>query len=143
MRINPYLMFNGQAEEAAAFYADLLGGRVENLSRYREFPPMPGYEVPADYGDKIGHCCIASDRFPGGTMGIADTLPNDPRNFGNGGHMLTLACDSVAQAEEAYAKLCDGAQKINCELQKVFYAERYGEVVDRFGILWAILFEEA
>ncbi len=121
------------------FYADLLGGTIENRSYYSDFPPMSGWEIPAGWGDKIGHCAVV---FPGGTLSMADTLPADPRNFAGGGHLLTLSCDSVAQAEGAYAKLCEGAQKINCELQKVFYAERYGEVVDRFGVLWAVMYEQ-
>jgi PhnB protein len=139
MKITPYLIFNGQAEEAAGFYADTLGGKVENPYRYSDMPPMPGCEIPDGYGRKIGHCCIL---FPGGSMSVADTLPADPRNFGNGGHMLTLDCDSIARAEQVYDKLCAGARKINCEMGEVFYAKRYGEVVDKFGVLWAVMYEE-
>jgi PhnB protein len=131
-------MFNGQAEEAANFYAAELGGTVENLYRYKDMPPMPGYEVPVGYGHKIGHACLA---FSGGTMSVADTLPADPRTFGSGGHMLTLNCDSVEQAEGAFAALSKEAQKITCPMQEVFYAKRYGELVDRFGVLWAVMFE--
>jgi PhnB protein len=132
-------MFNGQAEEAAAFYADLLGGQVENLYRYSEMPPVPGMPpIPADAAQRIMHGSIS---FPGGTISLADTLPDDPRDFGSG-HLLTLCCDSVARAETAYGKLIREARKIVCELQKVFYAERYGEVVDKYGILWAVMFED-
>ena len=141
MNITSYLIFNGQAEEAANFYADLLGGKIENLYRYDSMPTQPGMpEIPDDFKQKILHCCI---EFPGGTMSAADTLPSDPRNFGNGGHMLTLACDSIAQTEEIYAKLCVDAQKIQCEISEAFFAKRYAEVVDRFGVLWALLYEEA
>ncbi len=137
MKITSYLLFNGQAEEAAAFYADALGGEIGNLYRYSDMPPVPGWEVPAEYGQKIGHCCIA---FPGGSMALADTPPSNPCTFGNG-NMLTLNCDSAAQAEEAFAKLCLGAQKINCEMCEVFYAKRYGEVVDKYGVIWGVMFE--
>ncbi len=139
MRITSYLMFNGEAEEAAAFYADLLHGKTENLSRYAQMPPMEGWDVPADYGHKIMHCCIV---FEGGSMSVADTLPSHPATFGNGGHMLTLSCDSIAQIEEAYAKLTKDALKITCELGEAFYAKRYGEVVDKFGVHWALMYEE-
>ncbi len=140
MNITSYLIFNGQAEEAAGFYADLTGGTIENLYRYWDTPHMEGMPaVPEDSKDKIMHCCIV---FPGGSMSLADTLPSDPRNFGNGGHILTLSCDSAGQAEEAYGKLCAGAQKINCELGETFWAKRYGEVVDRYGVLWAVMYEE-
>ncbi len=140
MKLTPYLVLNGEAEEAANFYADLLGGNIGNLYRYSQWPPSPDApQVPENYKDKVMHCCIA---FPGGSMAVADTLPSDPRNFGNGGHVLTLNCDSIEQAEEAYRKLTADALKINCEMCEVFYAKRYGEVVDKYGVLWAVMCEE-
>ncbi len=140
MKITSYLIFNGQAEEAAKFYADLLGGKIGDLYRYGQMPLTEGMPpVPENYKDKVMHCCVP---FPGGSIAVADTLPSDPRTFGNGGHMLSLSCDSIAQAETVFAKLTQGAQKIACELCETFYAKRYGEVVDRYGILWAVMYEE-
>ncbi len=140
MNITSYLIFNGQAEEAANFYAEAFGGKVENLYRYASMPLQPGMpEIPEESKQLIMHCCIT---YPGGSMSAADTLPTDPRTFGNG-HMLTISCDSIAQSEEIYARLCAGAQNIQCELAEAFFAKRYGEIVDRFGILWAIMYEEA
>ena len=141
MKITSYLIFNGQAEEAANFYADLLGGKIENLYRYDSMPAIPGMpEIPDDFKQKVLHCCI---EFPGGSMSAADSMPDDERDFGKGGHMLTLMCDSIAQIEEIYTKLCVDAQKIACELSEAFFAKRYAEVVDRYGVLWALLYEEA
>ena len=140
MKITSYLIFNGQAEEAANFYADLLGGKIGDIYRYDSMPPQPGMpEIPDDFKQKIMHCCIV---YPGGSMAVSDTLPSDPRNFGNGGHMLTLMCDSIAQTEEIYAKLCVDAKKIQCEISEAFFAKRYAEVVDCYGVLWALLYEE-
>jgi len=141
MKLTSYLIFNGQAEDAATFYANVLGGKVENLYRYESMPPQPGMpEVPSEFKQRIMHSCI---NYPGGSISIADTLPSDERNFGNGGHMLTIECDSIAQTEELYNKLSVGAQKIQCELSEAFFAKRYAEVVDRFGVLWALMYEEA
>lgn len=140
MKLTSYLVFNGQAEEAAHFYADALGGKIENLCRYESMPAEQGMpEIPEDFKQKILHCCID---FPGGSMSMADTIPSDERNFGKGGHMLTLMCESIAQTEEVYAKLCVGAQRITCELAEAYFAKRYAEVVDRYGVFWAIMFEE-
>lgn len=139
MKITSYLMFEGQAEEAAGFYADLLGGKVENLYRYSQWPPSPDApKVPEEYKEKIMHCCVV---FPGGAMSVADTLPGHSRSLGDGGHVLTLSCDSIEQAEQVYARLAKWARKIPCEMGEVFYAKRYGEVMDKYGVLWAILFE--
>jgi len=139
MKLTSYLIFNGQAEEAANFYASVLNGKIENLYRYDSMPPTPEMSVPEECKQMIMHCCII---FPGGSMSVADTLPHDKRDFGNKGHMLTLDCDSIEQAEEAYAKLSENAQKIECELAEAYFAKRYGELVDRFGVLWAIMFDE-
>ncbi|MBK5722116.1 VOC family protein [Dysgonomonas sp. Marseille-P4677] len=140
MKLTSYLVFNGLAEEAANFYANVLGGKIENFYRYESMPAQPDMpEVPNDFKQKIMHCCID---FPGGTMSLADALPSDERNFGKGGHMLTLMCESIAQTEEVYAKLCTDAQEIQCELAEAFFARRYAEVVDRYGVLWAILYCE-
>lgn len=138
MNLTSYLIFNGQAEEAAGFYANVLSGKIENLYRYDSMPPAPEMPIPDECKQMIMHCCIV---FPGGSMSVADTLPHDKRNFGNG-HMMTLDCDSIAHAEEVYAKLTERAQKLNCELAEAFFAKRYAEVVDRFGVLWAIMFDE-
>lgn len=139
MQLTSYLIFNGQAENAANFYADLLDGKIENLYRYNSMPAEAGTpEIPDDFKQKILHCCIT---FPGGSMSVADTLPSDERNFGKGGHMLTLDCDSIAQIEEVYTKLCVDAKNVQCKLAEVFYAKRYAEVVDRFGVLWSLIYE--
>jgi len=139
MKLTSYLIFNGQAEEAANFYANVLNGKVENLYRYDSMPPTPEMPVPEDCKQLIMHCCII---FPGGSMSVADTLPHDKRDFGNKGYMMTLDCESIEQAEEVYAKLSEKALKIECELGEAFFAKRYAEVVDRFGVLWAIMFDE-
>ena len=140
MKLTSYLIFNGQAEEAANFYASVLNGKIENLYRYDSMPSTEEMPVPAACKQMILHCCIV---FPGGSMSVADTLPHDKRDFGNRGHMLTFDCDSIAQAEEVYAKLSENAQKIECELSEAFFAKRYAEIVDRYGVLWAIMYDEA
>lgn len=139
MKLTSYLIFNGQAEEAANFYANVLGGKIENLYRYDSMPETEGITIPEECKQMILHCCIT---FPGGSMSVADSLPNDKRDFGNKGYMLTLDCDSIAHAETVYSKFINGAQKIDCELTEAFFAKRYAEVVDRFGVLWAIMFDE-
>lgn len=139
MRITSYLIFDGEAEAAADFYAGALGGRIENLHRYADFPPVEGAPPVADeYRQRVGHCCIA---FPGGSISLADTALADPLAFGNG-HMLTLSADSAAEAETLWTRLSEGAQKIACPLQEAFFARRYGELTDRFGVQWAVMYDE-
>ena len=133
MKLTPYLVFNGQGEEALDFYTGILGGHVENLHRYDSIP-----DIPDDFKQKILHACLTFDE---GSLSIADTMPNDRADFGRLGYMMTLAFDSIAEIEKVYAGLCDGAQEIRCQLGETFFAKRYAEVYDRFGVLWALIFE--
>jgi PhnB protein len=72
---------------------------------------------------------------------VADTMPNDKADFGRLGHMLTLDCESIATIEEVYTKLCQGEHEVRCPLGETFYAKRYAEVYDRFGVLWSLIHE--
>jgi PhnB protein len=134
MKITPYLFFNGNAREAIEFYSDLLGVQPGNLCRYDEMPPMEGCDVPADFGDKIGHCCLTY-------LSVADTPPSDPRSFADGGQLLTISCDSMEQAGQLFEKLSRDARKITWPMGEVFFAKRYGEAIDRFGVLWGVMYE--
>ena len=60
MKLTSYLIFNGQAEEAANLYANILGGKIGELHRYDSMPADAGMpEIPNDFKQKIMHCCIA------------------------------------------------------------------------------------
>ncbi len=62
----------------------------------------------------------------------------------------TIACivpPDGARVERDYsgtifARLAADAQKIACPIQETFYAKRYGELVDKYGVLWAIMYEQ-
>jgi len=53
---------------------------------------------------------------------------------------LTLRVDSDQEAERVFAALSDGGQAL-MPMQETFFASRFGQVRDRFGINWMILHE--
>ena len=57
MKLNPYLNFNGNAEEAMNFYKSVFGGEFSALQRFKEVPdseqPMPESE-----GNRIMHVAL-------------------------------------------------------------------------------------
>jgi PhnB protein len=53
---------------------------------------------------------------------------------------LTLRMDSDTEAERVFSALCDGG-RVFMPLQETFFASRFGQVQDRFGINWTILHE--
>ncbi len=71
MRVNPYLTFDGDCEEAFKVYEKVLGGKIVAMMTHRDTPAEA--HVPAEWRDKILHArlvfgdnvLMASDAPPG------------------------------------------------------------------------------
>lgn len=53
---------------------------------------------------------------------------------------LTLRMDNDMEAETVFSALCEGGQVL-MPMQETFFASRFGQVRDRFGINWMIVRE--
>ena len=98
--------------------------------------PMAG-EAPPGWGEKILHARITI----GGTDLIAaDALPQTykpPQGFA-----VLLGMDDPVDAERVFHALAENGS-VQMPIQKTFWAERYGGLIDRFGIPWEINCGEA
>ena len=130
LQVAPYLSFKGDCEAAFQFYARCLGGEVGTLFRYGGSPMSN--QAPEDWQDKVMHGGVTIGGLE--LMG-ADVAPagyEAPKGFS-----LSIQSKSVAEAERIFGELRrDG--KVVMPLEKTFWAERFGMVVDRFGIPWLI-----
>ena len=76
MQITPYLIFNGNCEEALTFYAKVFGGSINGLMRYKDAPGenrmgMPGDKVMHAHLDVDGNAVLMASDGPGGGMGTS------------------------------------------------------------------------
>jgi PhnB protein len=130
MQMNPYLSFKGDCEAAFKFYQQCLGGELGAIYRYDGTPLAD--QVPAGWSDKVMHGSVT---VGGQVLMGGDVVPDryeEPKGFA-----LSLQLNSTAEAERIFHELAkDG--KIVAPLEKTFWAERFGMVVDRFGIPWLI-----
>lgn len=135
MQMNPYLSFKGQCEAAFTLYAQCLGGQLGTIFRYAGTPLAE--QVPADWQDKVMHSSLT---VGGQVLMGGDLAPDryeEPRGFS-----LSLQITSTSEAERIFHELAkDG--RVVVPLEKTFWAERFGMVVDRFGIPWLINCEES
>jgi PhnB protein len=130
MQVATYLSFNGQCEAAFRCYEQCLGGQLGAIFRYAGSPMA--HLVPADWEDKVMHgsLTIGGQVLMGGD--VAPDRYEEPR-----GASLSVQITSAAEAERIFGELArDG--KVTMPLEKTFWAERFGMVVDRFGISWMI-----
>jgi PhnB protein len=135
MQMHPYLSFNGQCEEAFTFYARCLGGQRGAIFRYAGSPLAD--QVPAGWEDKVMHSSLA---IAGQVLMGGDVAPDRyevPKGFS-----LSLQINSANDAQRVFEELAQDGQVL-MPLEKTFWAERFGMVVDRFGIPWLINCEVA
>ncbi len=130
MQITPYLSFKGDCEAAFTFYERCLGGKRGAIFRYAGSPMAD--QVPADWQDKVMHGSLTVGDLV--LMG-ADVVPDgyeEPKGFS-----LSIQIKSTVDAERIFHELArDG--RVVMPLEKTFWADRFGMVVDRFGIPWLI-----
>jgi PhnB protein len=130
MQINPYLSFQGDCEAAFTFYAHCFGGQLGQLFRYAGSPMADS--APAGWADKIMHGSVT---VGGQELMGADITPD--RYEAAKGFSLSVQLKGTTDAERVFGDLAtDG--RVVMPLEKTFWAERFGMVVDRFGIPWLI-----
>ena len=133
MQVQPYLFFDGRAEEAAEFYRRALGAEVTMLMRFKASPDPAG--CPAGSEEKVMHMSLQ--------IGKTQVLASDGHCTGKPnfqGFGLTMAVDSEAEADRVFAALGDGG-KVQMPLAKTFFSPRFGMVADRFGVMWMVIAE--
>ena len=131
MKMNTYINFRGTCAEAFRYYEKHLGAKVGMVMTHGQVPDPS--QVNLDWKDKVVHARISI----GGTELAAADIPGaEPMRSA----YLTLSVESDQEAERVFAALSDGGQAL-MPIQETFFASRFGQVRDRFGINWMILHE--
>lgn len=127
--IVPYLLFNGNAAQALAFYKKAFAGEILFQQSFGDSPM--GDQTPADYKDKVMHASFKADDLQ---FMVSDAMPNQPVSGGSN-LSLSLNFKSVADIEKTFSALSEGAT-VTMALQDTFWGARFGMLTDQFGINW-------
>jgi PhnB protein len=130
MKINAYLNFNGNCEEAFQLYAKVLGGNDQGVFKFGQ-SPMAGH-YGKEWDDKVMHVSLNI-----GNQTLMGTDAPAPHFQKPQGYAVCLDCADEAEAERIYPALSEGGQ-IGMALQETFWAKRYAMFTDRFGTHWMI-----
>ena len=128
MRLDIYLNYRGNCEQAFRFYEQQLGGRITGMIRHRE---QPNPNIPADWNDKVLHARIDI----GATTVMGADIPSaEPMRSA----YLTLSLEGEEEAERVYALLAAGGE-IFMKMEKTPFANRFAMLRDKFGTSWMLL----
>jgi PhnB protein len=131
MAIEPYLFFEGRAEEAIDFYKSALGAKVVAVMRYKE-NPEPQHNPPGS-DEKVMHSLL---RF--GDAGVMISDGNCGGRPAFQGFALTLEASDEADAKRKFSALSQGGQ-VQMPLGETFFARSFGMVADKFGVSWMVI----
>lgn len=128
MKLDIYLNYRGNCEEAFAFYQQHLGAKLTGLVRHGE---QPNPNIPADWADKVLHARLEV----GGTVLMGADVPrSEPMRSA----YLSLSLDTEQEAERVHALLSEGGE-IFMKMEKTPFANRFAMLRDRFGTSWMLL----
>ena len=130
MKINPYLNFNGNCEEAFQFYSRILNGKDMRVMRYRDSPM--GGQISESEKDLVVHA-----RFVAGDTQIMGSDATGGRYNTPQGYAINIDVDSPEEAERIFAGLSEGGN-VGMPIQETFWAARFGMFTDRYGIPWMV-----
>jgi PhnB protein len=131
--INPYLISDGNGQEAVKFYKNALDAKVLGVQTFGEMPENPEFTIPAEAKDRVLHAHL---KVGDTDLMISDTFPGQPHQIGS---QVTVAItiNEVEKSKGVFGKLQEGGQVV-MPLQETFWSPSYGTVTDKFGVTWHV-----
>ncbi|HSX35699.1 MAG TPA: VOC family protein [Patescibacteria group bacterium] len=135
--INPYINFNGNAEEAFNFYKSVFGGEFKTIVRFKDLESSE-FPIPENDANKIMRITLPI----GGNTLIANDVPESmgPVNENENRSKISVTTESRAEADKIFAGLTVGGA-IEMPLGGSPWGTYFGMFRDKFGIEWTVEFD--
>lgn len=129
-QLDAYLFFDGTCADAMRFYERSLRGKL-SLMTHAESPVAA--QTPPGSANRILHARLELD---GHALMASDSMVGHPYE-GMKGFSLSLTYPTASDAQKVFDALAQGG-KVTMPMQKTFWAEGFGMLVDRFGTPWMV-----
>jgi len=133
-QINPYINFNGNAEEAFTFYKSVFGGEFAKVIRFKELS-SPEFLVSENEANKIMHISL-----PIGTnILMANDVPESMGKTNENEHRskISISAESKEEADKLFIGLSAGGT-IEMPISNSPWGSYFGMFRDKFGIEWMV-----
>ena len=138
LNLNPYLHFNGNAEEVMVFYKTVFNSEFTNLQRYGDTPGSEKMAAPER--EKILHISLPVGK--GDTIIMAtDILEMMQPTYVTGTNIyLCINAESEQEVDRLFMELSAGGS-IKMPVNKMMWGAYFGMCKDKFGTQWMISYE--
>ncbi|MEN2401889.1 VOC family protein [Flavobacterium sp. MC2016-06] len=137
--VNPYLIFNGNCEEAFLFYKSVFGGEFPYIGKFKDMPVEEGCaSVSEKDANRVMHVSLPI----GNTilMGSDSNEQSGDVTFG-GNFSISINVESQAEADRIFNGLSAGGT-IYMAMNKTFWGAYFGMFKDKFNVSWMVNFDE-
>ena len=135
--INPYINFNGNAEEAFQFYKSVFGGEFATIMRFKDMPNA-GFEVSEKEANKIMHIALP--------IGQNVLMANDVPEFlgkvdeNENRSKISISAESREEADKLFNGLSAGGT-VEMPIGDSPWGTYFGMFRDKYGIEWMVDFD--
>jgi PhnB protein len=135
MKLNSYLNFAGNAQEAFDFYRSVFGGEFSSAVRFKDMP-MEGVTIPKEEEDRIMHISLPIGEDD--VLMASDTLESHGQQLVQGNNVYVSAhATSREEADRIFNALGEGAE-IEMPIADQVWGDYFGSLKDKFGVQWMV-----
>lgn len=132
--INPYVNYDGNAEEAFNFYKSVFGGEFATVQRFKDSPEAARVK-PQDQ-NKMMHIALPIGKD--NVLMATDALDYMGHAYKEGNNFsISVTADSQSEAEKIFNGLSMGG-KVSVPFSKAFWGSYFGMLTDKFGMQWMV-----
>ena len=125
-KVTPFLMFQGNAEEAMNYYTALIeDSKILNITRYR-----------SNEAGEEGSVMQATFSFGGQEVMCIDSNVKHEFTF-TPAISLYITCDTEAEIYRLYENFTDGGNVL-MPLDDYSFSKKFAWIVDKFGVSWQL-----
>jgi PhnB protein len=132
--INPWINFNGNAEEAFTFYKSVFGGEFAKIMRFKDLAG-PEFPVAEKEADKIMYIALPI----GKNILIANDVPESMGRVSENENRskISITAESKEEAERLFNGLSAGGN-VEMPMADSPLGSYFGMFRDRYGIEWTV-----
>ena len=135
--INPWINFNGNAEEAFNFYKSVFGGEFAKIIRFKDLA-SDDFPIPAHEADKIMYISLPIGK---NNQLIGNDVPEmmGPTNENENRSKIAVSAESREEADRVFTALSAGGE-IEGPIGDGPWGSYAGMFRDKYGIEWIVEF---
>ena len=135
--INPYINFNGNAEEAFNFYKSVFGGEFGSIVRFKDLESSE-FHVSENEADKIMRIVLPI----GGNTLIANDVPASMGRVSENENRskIAVSAETKEEADKIFKGLSEGGA-VEMPMAESPWGTYFAMFRDKYGIEWTVEFD--